>query len=70
MHLLVDIGCIECGEDTRIVAAYNDEAAAKAAFVAEAVRLGIETPEKKDFGAGYFVGGQRYLTVMKCEAPI
>jgi len=68
MFVVVDVGCTECGEDTKIVAIRGTEEAAMDALRVEAGRVGIEKPEAIKRGyVGYFAGGQRCLQVLKCE---
>src|SRR4051812_35035424 len=61
--VLVDVGCIECGESTEVLAVFTDESAGREAFMARCALIG-EKPQL-DYGwplyAGYFTGGQRSL---------
>ncbi len=42
MFVIVDVGCIECGEQTEVVGVYPNKKEAKAAFDAQCVKLGIK----------------------------
>lgn len=58
LHALVDIGCIECGEDTEIVGVFESRTAANKAQ---------ENGPGKD--GGYFSGGQHRVSVFDVDVP-
>lgn len=64
MFVLVDVGCIECGEATEVVGVYatRDEAVAQVRRIA--VKIDKEIPDDFDeWGLSYFTGGQRRLEI-------
>ena len=61
--VLVDVGCIECGEDTYVVGVYETEGEAIAAFHASVTELGETT--RSEYAHSYFAGGQRELRVLQ-----
>ncbi len=56
-YLVIDIGCIECGEATEVVGVYSTHVAAQRALVA---RAGNEH-------GGYFADGQRRVEIFAIE---
>ena len=73
--VIVDVGCIECGEQTEVVGIYATEEAAKSAFEEYAGACGVtEWSPRGGFlemlaaprntyvgGTGYFSGGQHAI---------
>lgn len=57
----MDIGCIECGEASRLVGIYDTEPKAREAVVKHAGEVGGHSDEGESFG--YFTGGQRSVQV-------
>lgn len=84
--VIVDVGCIECGEQTEVVGVYATEDEAKAAFEAAATArvakweprggilefLGLHGKSRSTYlgGCGYFAGGQHALELHVVPARI
>lgn len=64
-HVIVDIGCMECGENTSVVGVFLARERAEAAFLAAAMARGIEADEHWE--TVYFTGGQRSLELFTVE---
>lgn len=62
--VVVDVGCIECGQETHIIGVFQRADDAKKAFESQRAK------EDAEGDGSYFAGGQRQLLVLKTTLSV